>query len=88
MSPYITISVSDNGVGIHPDVLGRLFRMSDVQTKKGTANETGTGLGLLLCKELVEKQNGKIWVESEAGRGSDFKFTLPASDKQVHLVTL
>jgi PAS domain S-box-containing protein len=75
----VIISVSDNGVGIQPDILGKLFRISDVQTKKGTANETGTGLGLLLCKELVEKHNSKIWVESVAGIGSDFRFTLPAS---------
>lgn len=73
----VTISVSDNGIGIKPDTLNKLFNISQKITTKGTANETGTGLGLLLCKEFVEKHGGKIWVESELGKGSDFKFTLP-----------
>jgi len=75
----ITISVSDNGIGIKPDNLLKLFDISEVFTTKGTAKETGTGLGLLLCKNLVEKHGGKIWVESEVGKGSEFKFTLPIS---------
>ena len=78
----ITVSVSDNGVGIKPDLLGKLFRLSDVKTTTGTANEKGTGLGLLLCKDFVEKQHGKIWVESEAGKGSVFKFSLPVIVEQ------
>ena len=73
----ITISVSDNGIGIESDDLTKLFDISQVLTTTGTAKETGTGLGLLLCKEFVEKHGGKIWVESEEGKGSDFKFTLP-----------
>jgi PAS domain S-box-containing protein len=75
----ITISVSDNGIGISPDNLTKLFDISEVFTTKGTSEETGSGLGLLLCKEFVEKHGGKIWVESEVGKGSDFKFTLPLS---------
>jgi len=74
---YVTISVSDDGIGIAPDDLTKLFNISEVITTKGTAKETGTGLGLLICKEFVEKHGGKIWVESEVGKGSDFKFTLP-----------
>jgi two-component system, sensor histidine kinase and response regulator len=75
----VTIIVSDNGVGIEPDTLIKLFDISQKITTEGTANEKGTGLGLLLCKEFVEKHGGKIWVESELGKGSDFKFTMPLS---------
>jgi PAS domain S-box-containing protein len=71
------ISVLDNGIGIAPDDIKKLFDISQVLTTKGTAKETGTGLGLLLCKEFVDKHGGIIWVESEVGKGSDFKFTLP-----------
>ena len=73
----VTISVSDNGVGIASEDIKKLFDIAQVLTTKGTAEETGTGLGLLLCKDFVEKHCGKIWVESEVGKGSDFKFTLP-----------
>ncbi len=76
-SGNITISVSDNGTGIKPDNLTKLFDISQVFTTKGTAEETGTGLGLLLCKEFVEKHGGRIWVESEWGKGSIFYFTVP-----------
>ena len=78
----VTISISDNGIGIKPNNLVKLFDISQVLTTKGTSGETGTGLGLLLCKEFVEKHGGKIWVESEVGKGSDFKFTLPISVEQ------
>jgi two-component system sensor histidine kinase/response regulator len=76
-SDYLTISVSDSGVGIPPENLVKLFDISQVLTTKGTAEETGTGLGLLLCKEFVERHGGKIRVESETGKGSDFIFTMP-----------
>ena len=72
-----TISVSDNGVGMSPDNIAKLFDIVQVQTTIGTADEKGTGLGLLLCKEFVEKHGGRIWVESEVGIGSNFKFTSP-----------
>ena len=77
----VTISVSDDGIGIDPDHLTKLFDISQVMTTTGTAKETGTGLGLLLCKEFTEKHGGKIWVESVYGKGSDFKFTLPTFTK-------
>jgi signal transduction histidine kinase len=80
-----TISVSDNGTGIKPDVLTKLFDISQVLTTTGTAEEKGTGLGLLLCKGFVEKHGGKIWVESEVGKGSDFKFTLPIFTEQADI---
>jgi signal transduction histidine kinase len=85
-SENVTISVLDNGVGIKHDDLEKLFDISEVITTKGTAGETGTGLGLLLCKEFVEKHGGKIWVESEVGKGSNFKFTLPISAVQTNAI--
>jgi len=81
-SGNVTISVSDNGIGIKPDNLAKLFDISQGQTTKGTAEETGTGLGLLLCKEFVEKHGGTIWVVSEEGKGSDFRFMLPLSTEK------
>jgi signal transduction histidine kinase len=83
-SGNVTISVSDNGIGIKPDDLKKLFNISEFITTTGTAEETGTGFGLLLCKEFVDKHQGKIWVESELGKGSDFKFTLPIFTEQAN----
>ena len=71
------ISVSDNGVGMKVETIKNLFNIEENSTSVGTANERGSGLGLVLCKEFVEKLNGTIWVESEFGKGSDFRFTLP-----------
>jgi signal transduction histidine kinase len=71
------VSVSDNGVGMNPDVIKILFDKTAPYTTRGTANEKGTGLGLILCKEFVEKNGGRIFVESEEGKGSKFSFTLP-----------
>ena len=73
----ITISVSDTGIGIEPENLNKLFDISQMLTTAGTIGEKGTGFGLLLCKEFVEKHDGKIWVESELGKGSEFKFSMP-----------
>jgi signal transduction histidine kinase len=73
----ILFVVSDNGLGIAQEHLDKLFRIDSKLSKTGTADEKGSGLGLLLCKEFVEKNNGKIWVESELDKGSKFKFILP-----------
>ncbi len=76
-SENIEICISDNGVGMSDKVKANLFRLDVSQTTFGTDNEAGTGLGLILCKEFVEKHGHKIWVESEVGKGSKFCFTLP-----------
>jgi PAS domain S-box-containing protein len=76
----ILITVSDTGIGIPAEVKDKLFQDDVHVSTKGTLNEAGTGLGLILCKEFVEKHGGKIWVESEEGKGSDFKFTLPVNE--------
>ncbi len=76
-SNFIEISVSDTGIGISKDKINDLFRIDKNTSTQGTENETGTGLGLILCKEFVEKHGGKIWVESEIGKGSSFSFTIP-----------
>lgn len=73
------ISISDNGTGIPPEALGKLFRIDQSYSTVGTENERGTGLGLILCQEFVEKHGGKIWVESEFGKGSKFSFSIPLS---------
>ncbi len=73
----IEVTVSDNGVGMNEETLNQLFKIDSNITTAGTADEKGSGLGLILCKEFIEKQGGKIWVESELGKGSNFKFTLP-----------
>jgi signal transduction histidine kinase len=74
---YVEVAVSDTGVGMGPDDLSKLFRNDMHHTNTGTAGESGTGLGLKLCQELVNRNSGKIWVESEPGHGSTFHFTLP-----------
>jgi len=71
------VSVSDNGIGISSERLKKLFCIDQSESTRGTNNETGTGLGLILCKEFVEKHGGKIWVESEIGKGSTFFFEIP-----------
>jgi signal transduction histidine kinase len=73
----LMVSVKDNGIGIPKEVIGKLFRIDENYSTRGTANETGTGLGLMLCKEFIEKHDGEIWVESEVEKGSTFYFTLP-----------
>ncbi|OQY05036.1 MAG: hypothetical protein B6I20_01945 [Bacteroidetes bacterium 4572_117] len=74
---FVKISVTDTGVGIPKDTIDGLFGIDKNTSTEGTENETGTGLGLILCKEFTEKHGGEIWVESEIGKGSSFYFTIP-----------
>ncbi len=76
-STTTTISVIDNGIGISKQDIEKLFRIDIHYSTSGTSEEVGSGLGLILCHEFVEKHNGRIWVESELGKGSTFKFTIP-----------
>lgn len=74
---YIQVSIKDNGVGIEENRLHNLFKIDTTTSTQGTENEQGTGLGLILSKEFVEKHGGKMWVESQPGVGSTFYFTIP-----------
>jgi len=71
------VSVTDNGIGICSERLETIFNDASFETTLGTNNEKGSGLGLKLCKDFVEQHNGKIWVESEAKKGSNFIFSIP-----------
>ena len=71
-----TLAINDNGVGIDPEVQEILFQKTSGYSTRGTANEKGTGLGLILCKEFVERNGGTIWLKSELGKGSTFFFTV------------
>ena len=73
----IIFSVADTGIGVPKHCIDNLFQMEHCCSTMGTNKEVGTGLGLILCKEFVEKQGGEIWVESEEGVGSIFYFSLP-----------
>jgi signal transduction histidine kinase len=74
---YVRITVIDNGTGILTEDIGKLFRIDHLFSTRGTKGEEGTGLGLIICKDFIEKNEGKIWVESEFGKGSKFTFELP-----------
>lgn len=74
---HIKISVKDNGMGIDKENIPKIFDLTSHFTTRGTDSEEGTGLGMVLCKDFVEKNHGTIWVESEKKKGSTFYFTLP-----------
>jgi PAS domain S-box-containing protein len=74
----VEISVTDTGIGMSKNMVDNLFNLNGQVNRKGTNGEPSTGLGLILCKGFIENQGGKIWVESEQGKGSTFCFTLPA----------
>ena len=78
---YVKISVRDNGVGIEKETIEKLFCIDQNPSTKGTDDEKGSGLGLVLCKDFVETNGGKIWVESQVDEGSTFTFTIPQVKK-------
>ena len=74
---FVKIHIKDSGIGIEEENISKLFKLDQKYRMNGTENEMGTGLGLIICKELVEINGGSIWVESEKEKGSSFIFTLP-----------
>lgn len=80
---FFRVSVADTGVGMTPELMEKLFRIDSKVTTKGTSDEKGTGLGLILCKEFIEKNGGRIWVESEVNKGTVFHFTVPKQHQKV-----
>ena len=75
----VEISIRDTGIGMSPEMVADLFRLDTKTNRRGTENEPSSGLGLLLCKDFIEKHGGKLWVESEEGKGSVFYFTIPSN---------
>jgi len=73
----VNISVMDTGMGMNEETIRKLFKLNEITTHNGTEGEKGTGLGLILCKEFIQLHKGRIWIESEPGKGSKFIFTLP-----------
>jgi signal transduction histidine kinase len=79
----VAIVVSDNGVGMDQKDIDTIFRLDKKTVSIGTNNEKGTGLGLAVCKEMIDKMNGEIHIESEIGKGSKFTVTFPSVEKKV-----
>lgn len=77
---FVEVCVQDNGIGMDEENLSRVFAIGKKTRQQGTEGEGGTGLGLILCKELIHKHGGSIWVESEPGQGTQVCFSLPAAD--------
>ena len=83
---FIRISVIDNGIGITSENIKKLFKLKETFSTHGTNHETGTGLGLILCKDFIERNGGEISVSSKPDQGSTFSFTLPANKSSYHPV--
>lgn len=79
---FVEVAIQDTGIGMSATLVSNLFQLDTQTTRFGTEGEPSTGLGLILCKEFVEKHGGKIWVESQEGNGSTFHFTIPRKDVQ------
>ena len=76
VSTGYTIAVSDTGIGMTKEQISKLFRLDSARSRKGTAGEEGSGLGLIVCRELLEKHGSELHIESEEGKGSRFWFEL------------
>ena len=81
----LIISVEDTGIGMTKEIASSLFKIENKITSNGTEGETGTGLGLLICKEFIEKHNGKIWAKSQVEKGSSFYIRLPIEPEKISL---
>jgi len=77
---FIEVNIIDSGIGMEMELKERLFLINEKTSRYGTEGEPSTGLGLLLCKEFIEKHGGKIWIESEVGKGSTFSFKIPKNN--------
>lgn len=86
ISRYLEFSVKDDGIGMKPEEIKKLFSIETKLSKDGTANEKGSGLGLTIVQDIIKKHGGTIWAESEFGKGSTFKFTLPIASDIILLV--
>lgn len=75
---FLKLCVCDDGIGMDKKTIDKLFKLGEQHTSRGTSKESGSGLGLILCKEFVEKNLGEIWAESEVGNGTTFCFTIPS----------
>jgi len=76
----VEFAIHDNGIGMDNDMTDKIFCVDKIKNRQGTEGEPSTGLGLILCKEFVEKHGGRIWAESEVGKGSTFYFTIPSEN--------
>jgi signal transduction histidine kinase len=81
--PLTTVTISDNGIGMSAETLQNLFKIDKQTSRTGTSGEQGSGLGLIVCKELVEKNGGTLTVESTEGKGSTFRFTVVKENQEL-----
>lgn len=84
VNEFVEITVADDGIGMDKNVKANLFKSDLNVSKPGTANEKGTSLGLIICKDFVERNHGKIWIENNREKGTAFKFTLPIYKEEIH----
>ncbi len=81
----VEMSIKDSGIGMSRKILDNIFRLDEQTSRKGTEGEPSSGMGLIICKEFIEKNGGKLWIESEENKGSTFYFTLPGKIQETNL---